>query len=484
MSDGLVLLTGATGYVGGRLLKTLEAQGRRVRCLARRPEYLEYRVEGETEVVGGDLLDESSLKKAFENVETAYYLVHSMSAKGDFEDRDRQAAENFAEAAVEGGVKRIIYLGGLGRGPNLSPHLASRQEAGRILRESGVPAIEFQASVIIGSGSLSFEMVRSLVEKLPMMYVPRWVKNLAQPIAIEDVIQYLVAALDADTIKTGIYEIGGADKVSYDGIMREYARQRGLGRVMIPVPFLSLTLSSVWLALVTPLYRRVGKKLIKGVRNETVVLDPAAREDFDIQPRGIREAIERAIGNEDEQFARTHWSDALDSRSLKHHWWGDAFGARLVDTYARRLPYPPNLVFRPIQCIGGENGWYGHNWLWQIRGHLDRLFGGVGLRRGRRDQCDLRPGDAIDFWRVQIYDSAGFLLLFAEMRMPGRAWLQFEVDPAERGSLLRMTLIFDPVGVWGRLYWYGMYPFHFMVFNGIFNKIIKIIDNQIARASV
>jgi len=409
MSEGLILLTGATGYVGGRLLKSLEQEGRKVRCLARRPEYLAYRVAGETEVVGGDLLNENSLKKVFKNVETAYYLVHSMSARGIFEDRDRQAAENFAKAALEEGVQRI---------------------------------------------------------------------------AIEDVLQYLVAALDKDLAGSTIYEIGGADKVSYDGIMREYARLRRLKRLMIPLPFLTPTMSSAWVAFFTPLYRKIARRLIRGVRNATVVLDLTAQEEFDIQPRGIREAIERAIINEDDQFASTHWSDALGSKSLQHQWWGEIFGARLVDTYARRLPYPPNLVFRPIQCIGGENGWYGHNWLWQIRGHLDRLFGGVGLRRGRRDQCDLRPGDAIDFWRVQIYDPTGFLLLFAEMRMPGRAWLQFEVDTAERGSLLRMTLIFDPVGVWGRLYWYGMYPFHFMVFNGIFKKIIKIIDKQTTSVNV
>lgn len=479
MSEGLILLTGATGYVGGRLLQSLEQEGRRVRCLARRPEYLETRVEGETEVVGGDLLDESSLKKAFEDVETAYYLVHAMSPKGIFEDSDRQAAGNFAKAALKAGVKKIIYLGGLGREPRLSPYLISRQEVGRILRESGVPTIEFQASVIIGSGSLSFEMVRSLVEKLPMMYTPRWVRNLVQPIAIEDVIQYLIAALDVKLDGPKVYEIGGADRVSYNGIMKEYARQRGLKRLIIPVPFLTPNLSSIWLAIFTPLYRRIGRRLIRAVRNETVVLDPSRLEDFDIKPRGIQDAIERARVNEDDQFAHTHWSDALDFRSLRHDWWGVRFGTRLVDTYARRMPYPPHLVFRPIRCIGGDNGWYGYTWLWQLRGHLDRLFGGVGLRRGRRDPCDLRPGDAIDFWRVETYRPEGFLLLFAEMRMPGRAWLQFEVDRDGTGSLLRMTLIYDPIGVWGRLYWYGVYPFHFIVFNGIFKRIIKIIDKQI-----
>jgi uncharacterized protein YbjT (DUF2867 family) len=399
-----------------------------------------------------------------------------------FQKKDRLAAENFSRAAMEMGVKRIIYLGGLGRGNNLSPHLASRQEVGRILRESGVPTIEFRASVIIGSGSLSFEMVRSLVERLPAMVTPRWVRNLAQPISIEDVVEYLIEALDVPLERSTIYEIGGAGRVSYNGIMKEYARQRGLKRIMIPVPFFTPTLSSLWLGLVTPLYRKVGRKLIKGVRNETVVLDHSAQEVFDVKPRGIREAIERAMINEDDEFAHTHWSDALDFKSLRHHWWGANFGIRLVDTYARRLPYTPSEVFRPIQCIGGDNGWYAHDWLWRIRGQLDRIFGGVGLRRGRRDSSDMRPGDALDFWRVEIYEPGRFLLLYAEMRMPGRAWLQFEVDPDEKGSLLRMTAIFDPIGVWGRMYWYLVYPLHFIVFNGIFKGIVKVIEKQINSA--
>jgi uncharacterized protein YbjT (DUF2867 family) len=450
--------------------------------MARKPEYLQPRVGEGTEVIRGDVLSITSLRKGLRDVDTAYYLVHSMGAKGVFQKKDRLAAENFSRAAMEMGVKRIIYLGGLGRGNNLSPHLASRQEVGRILRESGVPTIEFRASVIIGSGSLSFEMVRSLVERLPAMVTPRWVRNLAQPISIEDVVEYLIEALDVPLERSTIYEIGGAGRVSYNGIMKEYARQRGLKRIMIPVPFFTPTLSSLWLGLVTPLYRKVGRKLIKGVRNETVVLDHSAQEVFDVKPRGIREAIERAMINEDDEFAHTHWSDALDFKSLRHHWWGANFGIRLVDTYARRLPYTPSEVFRPIQCIGGDNGWYAHDWLWRIRGQLDRIFGGVGLRRGRRDSSDMRPGDALDFWRVEIYEPGRFLLLYAEMRMPGRAWLQFEVDPDEKGSLLRMTAIFDPIGVWGRMYWYLVYPLHFIVFNGIFKGIVKVIEKQINSA--
>jgi uncharacterized protein YbjT (DUF2867 family) len=260
--DRLILLTGASGYVGGRLLKALEGAGYRVRCLARRPEFFRPRVAASTEVVQGDVLDPSSLAAALQGVDTAYYLVHSMGSRNAFEEEDRRAAGNFAHAAREAGVRRIIYLGGLGRGTKLSAHLASRQEVGRILRESGVPTLEFRASLIIGSGSLSFEMIRALVDRLPVMITPRWVRIEAQPIAIEDVVSYLVAALDVQVGGSAIFEIGGADRVSYQEIMLEYARQRGLRRLLIPVPVLSPGLSSLWLGLVTPLYARVGRKLI------------------------------------------------------------------------------------------------------------------------------------------------------------------------------------------------------------------------------
>ena len=479
MTDSpLILITGASGYIGGRLHRVLEERGERVRCIARRPKYLRAKVSDSTEVERGDLLDEESLGRALKGVHTAYYLIHSMEARGSFAEKDRAAAGNFARAASEAGVQRIIYLGALGTGNELSPHLASRQEVGRILRESEVPTIEFRASVIIGSGSLSYEMVRSLVERLPVMITPKWVRTMAQPIAVEDVIEYLLEARDIKLGGSVIYEIGGADRISYDGIMKEYARQRGLKRFMIPVPFVTPLLSSLWLGLVTPLYRKVGRKLIKGVRNETIVRDASARNVFRVKPRGIREAIERAMINEDQEFAQTHWSGALDFRSLKPHWWGVKFGSRLVDSYARYLPYRPRDVFQPIQCIGGQNGWYSFNMLWRIRGLVDRMLGGVGLRRGRRDPCHLHPGDAIDFWRVDSYAPDRFLLLFAEMKMPGRAWLQFEVDPDGNGSVVRMTAIFDPVGVRGRVYWFLVHPFHFLVFNGMFRGIIRIIEKE------
>jgi uncharacterized protein YbjT (DUF2867 family) len=306
-----VLLTGASGYVGGRLLPRLEKRGLLVRCLARRPEFLAGRVGTKTEVVEGDVLNEESLRAALEGVHTAYYLVHSMgsASREGFEAQDRSGAQNFGRAALAAGVRRIVYLGGLGdEDSDLSPHLRSRHEVGRALRSSGVPMIEFRASVVIGSGSLSFEMLGALVERLPVMVTPRWVNVSAQPIAIGDLIAYLEAALDLETEESRIYEIGGADRVSYCELMREYARQRQLRRIMIPVPLLTPRLSSLWLGLVTPLYARVGRALIESICHETAVRDHRARHDFAVEPMGAQEAIAKALANEDREFAQTRWS--------------------------------------------------------------------------------------------------------------------------------------------------------------------------------
>ena len=305
-----ILLTGATGYIGGRLRRRLEAESRELRCLARRPEALEPQVARGTEVVYGDLLRPETLPAAMRGISTACYLVHSMASGGDFAREDREAAEGFAHAARSAGVERIVYLGGLGSEDELSDHLASRQEVGRILRDSGAQTIELRASIIIGSGSLSFEMIRALVERLPIMVTPRWVRTLAQPIAVEDVIDYLVAALDVSAGRSLVLEIGGTDRVSYGDIMAEYARQRGLHRVMIAVPVLSPRLSSLWLALVTPLQARVGRKLVESLRNETTVGDPSGAEIFDIRPCGLAEAIRQALAEEEREMAQTRWPKA------------------------------------------------------------------------------------------------------------------------------------------------------------------------------
>lgn len=469
--DGITLLTGASGYVGGRLLRALEAVGRPLRCMARRPEYLLPRVARETEVVPGDVLDPTSLAAAFRGVDTAYYLIHSMGSSRDYEANDRKGAESFAEAARDAGVRRIIYLGGLGRGGRLSRHLASRQEVGRILRESCVPTIEFRASIVIGSGSLSFELIRALVEKLPAMVTPSWVSTPTQPIGIEDLVAYLVAALDLPARESTVYEIGGPDRVSYGDLMREYARLRGLKRVMVSVPLLTPRLSSLWLALVSPVYAHVGRELIDGVKNETVVQDDRALRDFTVRPRGIRSVLARALVNEDLGFAATRWSDALSSQRAPRGWGGVKFGSRRVDSRAAWVDCAPDQAFRPISRIGGNAGWYYGNLLWRWRGLLDLAVGGPGMRRGRRDPDSVVPGDTLDFWRVEAVEPGRLLRLAADMRLPGRAWLQFEVTPADGGSLIRQTALFDPVGVGGLLYWYGLWGIHQIVFAGMLRQI-------------
>ncbi len=469
----LILLTGATGYVGGRLLAELEAKGHRLRCLARRPAFLRARVLPSTEVAQGDVFDPASLRAAMVGVHTAFYLVHSMGAGAAFEREDRRAAENFAAAARATGLKRIVYLGGLGRGEPLSPHLKSRQEVGGILRKSGVPTIEFRAGIIIGSGSLSFEMVRALVEKLPVMTAPRWVRTLTQPIAIEDVIAYLAAAIDLDVAESVIFEIGGTDRVSYFDLLKEYARQRGLKRLIVPLPVLTPWLSSLWLGLVTPLYARVGRELIEGLRNETVVRDERALQAFPLRPRGMRQAIERALSHEDREFALTRWSDARSTLGKRRAWGGTRFGSRIVDSRSVHVPCPPEEAFVPVERIGGKTGWYYADWLWRVRGFIDILAGGVGMRRGRRDPEKLLPGDTLDWWRTEAVEPGRLLRLAAEMKLPGRAWLQFELTPENSGTSIRQTAIFDPFGLAGLLYWYGLYPAHRFIFAGMLRGIAR-----------
>jgi uncharacterized protein YbjT (DUF2867 family) len=481
----LVLLTGASGYIGGRLLKELEKAGWPVRCLARRPDFLRPKVAASTEVVKADCLDRSSLGPAMAEVHTAYYLVHSMGSPGKFEQEDREAAQNFADVARDSGVRRIVYLGGLGNHDQaLSAHLRSRHEVADILRSSEIPTIEFRASIVIGSGSLSFEMIRALVQRLPVMICPRWVAVKAQPIAVEDVVAYLMAALVLPAEQCGVFEIGGADQVSYGQIMQEYARQCGLRRWMIPVPILTPRLSSLWLGLVTPVYARIGRKLIDSMRNPTLVHDTSALTAFDIRPKGLRAAIERALHHEDQEFALTSWCDALSSAGKPQSWGGVKFGTRLVDSRTMQVSVPPAAAFAPIQRIGGLNGWYFANVLWWFRGALDLLVGGVGLRRGRRDPHTLSAGDALDFWRVETFVPDHELGLVAEMKVPGRAWLKFEVEANSRGSLIRQTAIFDPAGLAGLLYWYMLYPVHRWIFRGMLNQLAVVAARSTPTSSL
>ena len=449
----LILIAGATGYVGGELLKKLLEAGYPVRCLARHPEVLRAKAFPGLEVVEGDVLNSASVQTAMAGVGMAYYLVHSMGSAQSFEEQDRAAAQDFANAARDAGVQRIIYLGGLGHSTDqLSAHLRSRQEVGEILRSTGVSVIEFRASVVIGSGSLSFEMIRALVERLPVMIAPRWVSVDAQPIAIADLLAYLLAALDRPLDSSTIYEIGGSDRISYGGLMREYARQRGLKRLVISVPFLTPRLSSLWLGLVTPLYVRVGRKLIDSIRHSTVVEDSSALTEFGIRPCGFREAIAAAIG--------------ADNKHLK------------TDLRTVHVSAPPGEAFVPIRRIGGARGWYYANWLWQLRGWMDKVVGGVGMRRGRRDPDSLCVGDTVDCWRVEAIEPDRLLRLVAEMKLPGRASLEFEVTSDSAGSVIRQLASFDPLGLLGRAYWYSVLPFHHFVFSGMLQGIAASVGNH------
>lgn len=477
-----LLLTGATGYVGGRLLRRLREAGHCVKCLARRPDNLRERAGPDVEIVAGDVLDASTLASALHGCQAAYYLVHSMGATRDFEELDRRAALNFAAAARDAGVERIIYLGGLGDDEaDLSPHLRSRHEVGRCLASKGVPVIELRASIVIGSGSLSFDLVRALVERLPIMITPRWVDVRAQPISILNLLEYLQRALELDCAGHQIVQIGGTEAVSYGDLMREYARQRGLRRRMISVPVLTPRLSSLWLGLVTPVYARVGRKLIDSLRHPTVVQDDSVARLFPgVRPRGMGEAIADALRREDREYAETRWSDALSAAGYPKNWGGVRFGNRLVDQRKVSVAVPPKSAFRPIERIGGQTGWYYANWLWRLRGFMDLAAGGVGLRRGRSHPEKTAAGEAIDFWRVEAIEPGRLLRLQAEMKLPGRAWLEFEVEPREdgSGSIIRQTAIFDPVGLSGLAYWYGIYPLHAMIFAGMLRNIARVAERS------
>jgi uncharacterized protein YbjT (DUF2867 family) len=472
-----VLVTGATGYIGGRLVPVLEAAGVRLRCLARHPAALASRVRPPTEVVAGDLFDVASIDRALAGIDVAYYLVHSMGAHGDYSENDRAAARNFGQAARRAGVRRIVYLGGLAASDGvLSKHLQSRIETGEVLRHSGVPVVEFRASVVIGSGSLSFELVRSLVERLPFMICPRWVSTVAQPIGIDDLLLYLAAALRLPHVGSRTFEIGGADRASYGDLMREYAQQRGLRRVMMSVPLLTPRLSSLWLGLVTPLYARVGRELIDGLKTQSVVATPDALSTFPIQPVGLREAIARAIRYEDRALALTRWSDAHSSAGkppTQPDRDNDRFGSKLVDVRRTHVNVSADRAFAPIAKLGGRQGWYYATWLWRIRGAVDLLMGGVGMRRGRRDPDVPGLGDTLDFWRVDAYEPGQKLRLAAEMKLPGRAWLEFEVLPDAHGAVIHQTAVFEPLGLFGLLYWYVLWPAHAVIFRGLLRAIAR-----------
>lgn len=472
------LIVGASGYVGGRLAARLLERDYRVRLTSRDPRGLEERFS-DAEVVQIDLLEPGSLPAALEGIESAYYLAHSMAGgESGFVERDLEAARAFGMAARAAAVGHIIYLGGLGDpSSDLSEHLASRQEVGAELARHGVPVTEFRAAIIIGSGSASFELLRSLVERLPVMVTPRWVRTLGQPIAIRDVLDYLLEAADHPE-RAGIVEIGGPDVLSYAEMMHTYARLRGMRRWMIPVPVLTPRLSSYWCGLVTPVPSSIAKPLIEGLRNEVVVRDPGPATAFDVSPMPFEAAVQRAIERRNGPELESTWFDSLGVPGQTDLADDDSREGMIVDRQRRRVQAPAPTTFAEIERLGGTVGWPFANILWSVRGLLDRGVGGPGMRLGRRDPSRVRVGDAVDFWRVEAVERPRLLRLRAEMKVPGRAWLQYEVTETPDGSEVAQTAFFEPKGLSGIIYWYLLLPIHAFIFRGSIRELARRAERR------
>lgn len=479
-----VLVTGSTGYIGGRLVPELLARAHEVRCMARTPAKLDGRSwRDDVEVVEADVFDPASLAVACRDIDAVYYLVHSMDdTKGGFAERDRKAAANLRDAAVAAGVERIVYLGGLGQEDDgdLSDHLRSRQEVGRTLADGPVPVTELRAAIIIGSGSASFEMLRHLVEVLPVMTTPKWVSTRCQPIAVRDVLHYLAAVLDEPAAADRILEIGGPDVMTYAELMHTYAEVAGLRRrIILPVPVLTPGLSSLWIGLVTPLPTGLARPLVDSLVNEVVVRDDSIR---DLVPRTtipFRESLRLALMRIQDLNVATTWASAggaqrsnapsptgqlsgpEDPKPEDPHWAG---GTVMTDERRVRSSAPPEAVFAAVSRIGGTQGYHSAKLLWEIRGVLDKLIGGIGLRRGRRHPYELAMGEVVDFWRVEAIERPNLLRLRAEMKVPGAAWLEFRIDEFDGGSRLIQRARFYPRGLSGRLYWSVLVPFHGLIF--------------------
>ena len=474
-----ILIMGATGYIGGRLAPRLAQEGHQVRCLTRRPEHLaEIDWAATVEIVRGDALDRSSLDDAMADVDVVFYLVHSIGTGASFEESDRRAARNTSEAAAAAGVGRIVYLGGLvPEGEEASPHLASRAEVGQIFLDGEVPAVVLQAGVIIGSGSASFEMLRYLTERLPVMVTPRWVTSLVQPIAVRDVLSYLVGVLGLPTETNRRFDIAGPDILSYREMMQRYAAVAGLThRIIVPVPVLTPWLSSQWVNVVTPVPKAIAQPLIESLRNNVVAQEHDIEALIPLELYPFDEAVRLALERIRQADVDTRWSGASwpgapsDPMPTDPEWSG---GSVYRDDRELAVDAPIDDLWRAVEGIGGDHGWYSFPLAWAVRGVSDRTVGGVGLRQARRKRDKLMPGGAVDFWRVEALERPRMLRLRAEMRLPGGAWLEFSVEDGGDRPILHQKALFIPRGLAGHLYWWAVYPFHGIVFGSMIANLAK-----------